>query len=1287
MEFLKSHLLFVLSVNSSLVGKKMRFRAKMANDRKLNVTLLSSEWRSSTDGDLSTINRELAIQLAKHSDVEVTVFLPQCSEEDRRNAASHNVQLLVAERLPGMNPVDCLMFVPDIHLMDFVVGHGVTLGRQAQSITRYRHCIWIQVVHTAPEELGMYKSVLQGKQVLKTEDALCRMADQVVAIGSKLADTYKRYLRSSGKEQNVFDVTPGIFSEFLDVEQVAEERRTFSVLVIGSDHNCEDFILKGYDLAAQAIAELKDKSYQLRLVGAPRAKEDEIADKILQLGIDRNQLIVGSFSGSRKVLANLFLQVDLAIMPSTTDEFGLMALEALFAGLPVLVSGNSGLGEALKEVPLGSQCVIDSEDPKDWAKMIKEVREKKREVRLLESRLLREKYLEKYSWEEPIRRLVERLHNLKLALKDSSGSHSSPWFEEYGLSPTIGSTQVKPVQRRSYTQASKSQEDQDGRILKVTLLSSEWRSSTDGDLSTINRELAIQLAKHPDVEVTVFLPQCSEEDRRNAASHNVQLLVAERLPGMNPVDCLMFVPDIHLMDFVVGHGVTLGRQAQSITRYRHCIWIQVVHTAPEELGMYKSVLQGKQVLKTEDALCRMADQVVAIGSKLADTYKRYLRSSGKEQNVFDVTPGIFSEFLDVEQAIEERRTFSVLIIGSGDSWEDFILKERRTFSVLVIGSDHNCEDFILKGYDLAAQAIAELKDKSYQLRLVGAPRAKEDEIADKILQLGIDRNQLIVGSFSGSRKVLANLFLQVDLAIMPSTTDEFGLMALEALFAGLPVLVSGNSGLGEALKEVPLGSQCVIDSEDPKDWAKMIKEVREKKREVRLLESRLLREKYLEKYSWEEPIRRLVERLHNLKLALKDSSGSHSSPWFEEYGLSPTIGSSQVKRAQISYTQALKDSSGSHSSPWFEEYGLSPTIEEELLEVKEKTMEENIRQDSEASSAMEIPSFGSQAKSLTRMKSLLYTESEECKVDHQGTTWNLTDIQAGGCITFTQDAVSMPLLFGCKLLEPTVDFPPLNKDERLVSSVIELTCDEQPDIHFTGQSKGEVVIALSHSAPKLEGYEVVIRELVSSDSSYEWKDLETTNIWQIPDFKDDFAKLRVPYSEAKVTTCGVFAVIYRLKSYIYSTRVSGNEEITHKIPEYPEVSVTIPAENVRDRSNLELILKRKARDPHHVKQEVPSNEELERLSQQEPSNEELEWLSHKLKRWKTVGRRLGIEEATLTAISKENEEYFEKTYQMLLNWKGRESSAATYQVIHEALCHELVERADLADELYSRKLR
>ena len=79
------------------------------------------------------------------------------------------------------------------------------------------------------------------------------------------------------------------------------------------------------------------------------------------------------------------------------------------------------------------------------------------------------------------------------------------------------------------SEASSLQEGQQNRRLKVTLLSGEWRSSTDREVSTISRELAIQLAKHPNVEVSVFLPECSEEDKRNAASHKIQLVEAGEL--------------------------------------------------------------------------------------------------------------------------------------------------------------------------------------------------------------------------------------------------------------------------------------------------------------------------------------------------------------------------------------------------------------------------------------------------------------------------------------------------------------------------------------------------------------------------------------------------------------------------------------------------------------------------------------------------------------------------------------------------------------------------------------
>ncbi|CAH3166457.1 unnamed protein product, partial [Porites evermanni] len=384
------------------------------SSRKLRVTLLSSEWRS-TKGGLSTINRELAIQLAKDPQTDVSVYLPQCSQEDKRVAASHNVHLIEAEEMPGYdNPVDWLSFLPESHSVDCVIGHGAVLGRQVQGIKRQCKCQWIQVVHTAPEELGMYKSyadaISKGEKKHQAEVKLCEKADQVVAVGPKLAEAFSGYLRACGKDQDVLNLTPGIFSEFSEVNQATEERKTFSVLVFGRGDN-EDFQLKGYDIAARAIAELKDEPqpYKLLFVGAPSGEEEKVKDLLLKQGIDRSQLTVRCFNESREQLARLFCEVDLAIMPSRTEGFGLAALEALSAGLPVLVGGNSGLGEALQEVPNGSNCVVESEDPKDWANAIKAVRKKKRKLRLREAKLLHGEYAEIYSWQDHCNRLVERM--------------------------------------------------------------------------------------------------------------------------------------------------------------------------------------------------------------------------------------------------------------------------------------------------------------------------------------------------------------------------------------------------------------------------------------------------------------------------------------------------------------------------------------------------------------------------------------------------------------------------------------------------------------------------------------------------------------------------------------------------------------------------------------------------------------------------------------------------------------------------------------------------------------
>ena len=380
--------------------------------RKVKVTILASEWGSRKE-ELSTMNRELAIQLAKCPEVEITVFLPQCSQKDKKEALKYKVKIVEATPRSGFKQLDWLCSPPEDLQIDIVVGHGVKLGKQAQFIKDMKKCKWIQVVHTDPEECGMFKSysypISKDKDKHKTEVELCEMADHVVGIGPKLSEAFCSYLLGCQKDDYVLDFTPGVFEEFETVKQVPSERKPRSVLVFGRG-DVEDFNLKGFDIAGRAIAALKDT--RLVFVGAPEGKHEEITQRLNRCGVPLNRLRVRGFVKDRESLKRLFQEVDLVVMSSRTEGFGLTGLEALSAGLPVLVSHNSGFGEALSSVPFGSSFVVNSEDPADWSAAIQKLWEKDRKIRVEEVKTLRDLYGRKYNWAEQIKGLVNKMINL-----------------------------------------------------------------------------------------------------------------------------------------------------------------------------------------------------------------------------------------------------------------------------------------------------------------------------------------------------------------------------------------------------------------------------------------------------------------------------------------------------------------------------------------------------------------------------------------------------------------------------------------------------------------------------------------------------------------------------------------------------------------------------------------------------------------------------------------------------------------------------------------------------------
>ena len=155
-------------------------------------------------------------------------------------------------------------------------------------------------------------------------------------------------------------------------------------------------------------------------------------------------------------------------------------------------------------------------------------------------------------------------------------------------------------------------------------------------LSTINRELAIQFVKFPEVKITFFLPKCSQEGRKIALEHKAKIVQVTPLPVLEQLDWLFFPPKDLQIDVIVGHGVKLGKQVQVIKDRKTCKWVQVVHTDPEELGMFESsISKGEEKHNTEVKLCEMVDHFVGVGPKLNQTFRSYVSSCNKDGNVFN----------------------------------------------------------------------------------------------------------------------------------------------------------------------------------------------------------------------------------------------------------------------------------------------------------------------------------------------------------------------------------------------------------------------------------------------------------------------------------------------------------------------------------------------------------------------------------------------------------------------------------------------------------------------------
>ncbi|MEV6309518.1 glycosyltransferase [Streptomyces sp. NPDC051840] len=350
------------------------------------VLVVATEWWSA-HGGLSTINRGLCQALAA-AGASVYCVVLAASEAETAEAREAGVALLVAPDLGGVGDEVRLTMRPELPpgtRVDLVIGHGRITGQAAALLVShfFEGARRLHFVHMAPDEIEWHKPgggddrALLAEERTEIERRLGGDAHRAVTVGPHL---YERFLGELTTAPLRLD--PG-FEAGESIQVTPPAGTPLKVLLVG---RMEDHKLKGLDLAARATGQVaswrdRERLTKISLVvrGVPRSGADEQRDAVKGWAANpRLEVVVRVYSADRTRLAEDMRRASLVLMPSRAEGFGLVGLEALTAGVPVLISEVSGLAELLRE-KLGDEVAArvvvpmsgnDDEDSETWARKI-----------------------------------------------------------------------------------------------------------------------------------------------------------------------------------------------------------------------------------------------------------------------------------------------------------------------------------------------------------------------------------------------------------------------------------------------------------------------------------------------------------------------------------------------------------------------------------------------------------------------------------------------------------------------------------------------------------------------------------------------------------------------------------------------------------------------------------------------------------------------------------------------------------------------------------------------------
>lgn len=319
---------------------------------------------------------------------------------------------------------------------DLIHSHYWMSGIAAKSLKEEWEAPVVQMFHT----LGRMKNRIarspeekEGEYRLQGEQAVLEISDAVVIATPAEKAQLEFLYRAEGVP--TFIIPPGVdTSHFYPIPR--DEARDFVGLEY--DDHMMLFVgriepLKGIDTLLKAIAILQKQDiirccnqYLVIIGGTPQTGDENGNAEMMRLqkmcvdtGIGDLVLFLGK--RGQDTLPYYYSAADMVVMPSHYESFGMVALEAMACGTPVVASQVGGLAYLVKDEKTG--FVVPSDDEEALSQKLAILLQDK----TLRSRLGKQAvdYAQQYSWEIIARRMLDlyiEVINDRVTVSSSHGS-------------------------------------------------------------------------------------------------------------------------------------------------------------------------------------------------------------------------------------------------------------------------------------------------------------------------------------------------------------------------------------------------------------------------------------------------------------------------------------------------------------------------------------------------------------------------------------------------------------------------------------------------------------------------------------------------------------------------------------------------------------------------------------------------------------------------------------------------------------------------------------------------